>query len=156
MGITGGVAGLYPGADATLRMEVINPHDFAIRVASVAVTVHSAPDCAASLLRVDTAVRDVDIPQSRTGIVPLDVHLDRRAPDACQGVTFPLTFTATATDASGEAGQQPGSVGPPRPGGTPGENIAVTGVDIQQLLVVALGLVGAGLVALRVSRRRTR
>ena len=94
--VGGDIAGLYPGAEMTLDAEVTNPFPFAIRVVSVSVAVADAgPGCPASVLSVSGSTDAVEVPAGRVGIVPLDVRMSSDAPDACQGATWPLRFTAT-------------------------------------------------------------
>jgi hypothetical protein len=95
--ISGEIDGLYPGAEATLTARVVNPYPFPIRVVTTRATVLDARDgCPASLLEVRDARTSAEIPAHGSGTVPLHVTLDRAAPDACQGATWPLVFSGTA------------------------------------------------------------
>ena len=97
--ISGEVDGLYPGTDVTLTAEIANPYPFAIQVVSTRATVLDARDgCPASLLEIDDARSSVEIPARGIGSVSLRVRLDRAAPDACQGATWPLLFSGTAVN----------------------------------------------------------
>jgi hypothetical protein len=95
--IAGEVDGLYPGAETTLDALVTNPYPFAIQVISASATVGDASSaCPASMLEVGDAQTTVEVPATSTGSVPLRVRMHASAPDACQGATWPLLFTATA------------------------------------------------------------
>jgi hypothetical protein len=146
--ITGEVGGLYPGAEVTLQTRVTNPYPFPIRVTSVAATVGDAgPGCPGSMLEVEGSEMAVEIPAGETRSVPLDIRMDRTAPDACQGATWPLQFRGTATDAEPAAGESP--FRPPGRGG-----FAYTGANLLLLLLITLSLAAAGVLALRQARRR--
>lgn len=93
--VAGEIVGLYPGAVRTLDATVTNPYPFAIRVSSVAVVVDDAgPNCPAAMLEVGGSVGSVEVAGRATGTVPLEVRMQLMAPDACQGATWPLRFTA--------------------------------------------------------------
>lgn len=95
--LSGEVDGLYPGADTTLDAVVTNPYRFAIRVISTTVTVLDAsPACPASMLEIGDSREAVEVPPGGTRTVPLAVRMSLRAPDACQGATWPLEFSGTA------------------------------------------------------------
>jgi hypothetical protein len=148
--ITGEVGGLYPGAEVTLQTRVTNPHPFPIRVTSVAATVGDAgPGCPASMLEVGGSEEAVEIPAGETRSVPLAVRMDRTAPDACQGATWPLEFRGTATDVEPATGGSPS-----RPPGRVG--FAYTGANLLLLLLITLSLAAAGVLALHQARRRRR
>ena len=99
--ISGEVEALYPGADVTLEAAVTNPHPFAIRVTSAGATVLDAGAvCPASMIQVHHAEPDVVIPAHSTGTVSLRIRMSRSAPDACQGVTWPLRFSGVAEEVS--------------------------------------------------------
>jgi hypothetical protein len=95
--IAGEVDGLYPGADTTLDARVTNPHPFPIRVISTTVNVRDASSgCPASMLDIGDAQATAEVPAGGTSTVRLEVRMSRSAPDACQGVTWPLEFAGTA------------------------------------------------------------
>jgi hypothetical protein len=97
--LSGEVDGLYPGAQVTLEATVTNPHPFAIRVTDAGATVLDAGSaCPASMLQVERAEPNVVIGAHSTGTVSLQVRMSRRAPDACQGATWPLRFTGVAEE----------------------------------------------------------
>lgn len=99
--ISGEVEALYPGVDATLEATVTNPHPFAIRVTHAGSAVlDAAAECPASMIQVDDAEPGVVIPAHSTGTVSLRIRMSRNAPDACQGVTWPLRFTGVAQQVS--------------------------------------------------------
>lgn len=118
--IAGEIDGLYPGAARTLDATVTNPYPFAIRVSSVTVIVGDAgPSCPATMLEVGGSAGGVEVAGHATGIVLLEVRMEMRAPDACQGATWPLRFTASGlgpetTDLPGtsliDPGRNPGLV----------------------------------------------
>lgn len=95
--IAGEVDGLFPGADVTLDAQVTNPHPFAILVIAASATVLDATaGCPASMLEIGASQATVEVPAGGTGVVPLEVRMSLGAPDACQGVTWPLEFSGTA------------------------------------------------------------
>jgi hypothetical protein len=148
--ITGEVGGLYPGAETTLNAQVTNPQPFPIRVTSVAVRVRDAsPGCPASMLEIRGSENAVEVPPGATRSVRLDVRMDRSAPDACQGATWPLEFTGTATGEEPTTGASPSD--PTGPGG-----FAYTGANLVLLFVVMVALAAAGVLSLRQARRRRR
>jgi hypothetical protein len=146
--ITGEVDGLYPGVVKMLDARVTNPQPFTIRVTSAGANVGDAsPGCLASMLEVAGSTTAVDVPPGATGTVPLKMRMDRGAPDACQSVTFPLVFTATAVDVdSGGTSGGPITIAP--------GSLAFTGANLVALVAIATGLVAGGLLAARHSRRR--
>ena len=149
--VTGEVDGLYPGVMKTLDARVTNPQPFTIRVTSVGASVGNAsPGCLASMLEVDTSTTTVDVAPGATGTVPVRVRMDHSAPDACESVTFPLVFAATAVD----TGFEPTS--PNGPIQTGSGSLAFTGTDIAKVLAVALALVALGVLARGAARRRRR
>lgn len=86
-----------PGIEATLHARVTNPYGFAIRVTSTGVSVGDASAaCPASILSFSDSHAAVDLAPATTVSVPLAVRMARDAPDACQGATWPLTFTGFA------------------------------------------------------------
>jgi hypothetical protein len=97
--IAGEVDGLYPGFDGVLNATVTNSLDVAIHVQRVDTTVTSvdATGCSAAFFGVDPATTSLDLAPGKSGVVPLTVHMDAAAPDACQGATFALTFQGTSS-----------------------------------------------------------
>lgn len=99
-GLHGHVTGLYPGARRRMRVIVRNPRPYAIEVTSVRVrAADPVPGCPGSMVRVRWHRRRVRIEAGRAARVLLLIALRRAAPDACQGVRFPLTFNARAVRA---------------------------------------------------------
>lgn len=148
--IAGEVDGLYPGAELTLEARVTNPYRFPIVVTTLGATVgEAAPGCPASMLEVRTSDVEVEVPAGAVRSVPLRVRMDRGAPDACQGVTWPLQFRGTATETE-TAAAAPGS------GDAGPDAFAYTGLDLLVLIVTAVSLAAAGVVALHQARRRRR
>lgn len=146
--ITGEVGGLYPGAEMTLEARVSNPYPFPINVTSVETTVVDAsPGCPASMLEIRGSDQEVEIPPGATRMVPLDVRMDRGAPDACQGATWPLEFTGTATGAEPGTGASPAH---------PPGDFAFTGANLALLFAVIVSLATAGFLAIHHGRRRGR
>ena len=94
------MTGLYPGARKRMRVTIRNPFPYAIDVTSVtAKASHPIPGCSGSMVRVRRYRRVVRIEARRLAVVRVRIRLRRAAPDACQGVRFPLTFRAMAVRA---------------------------------------------------------
>jgi hypothetical protein len=97
--MTGSATGLYPGGSLPLIVTVSNPQPFAIDVTSVDVTVEDASaDCPASYVRAQPFTGTKIVRRSADADLTLSVEMLTTAPDACQGATFPLKLTGTATD----------------------------------------------------------
>lgn len=95
--ISGNVAGLYPGAKLHLVLTVTNPQQFAIVVNKLSVSVvAAAPGCAAANLTATSFSGNLQVPKLGTAAVSLQVTLAHSAPNACQGVVFPLHYTGLA------------------------------------------------------------
>lgn len=95
--VSGTVGGLYPGAVVVFDAEIGNPFNVTIVVTGVrAVASDASPDCSGDLVDVADTTADTVIVAGSTGLVVLTITMDPDAPDACQGVGFPLAFTATA------------------------------------------------------------
>jgi hypothetical protein len=85
---------MYPGRHARLRVTVLNPSPVAVTMTSVQTAIgDAASGCKGSNLVVRRFHGSRIIPAHGSGRVRLRVRMRRRAPDACQGVTFPLLFT---------------------------------------------------------------
>jgi hypothetical protein len=98
--ISGSVAGLYPGAQLPLVLTVTNPKYFAIVVSSLSVAVAAAtPGCGAANLTATSFSGNLQVPALGTAAVSLQVTLAHSAPNACQGVVFPLHYTGLASKA---------------------------------------------------------
>ncbi|MEX1144114.1 MAG: hypothetical protein WEE69_02265 [Acidimicrobiia bacterium] len=137
--ISGEVDGLYPGGTVTLVAKVTNPFPFAIRVTSVDATPAEAGACPASMLNVTRSSRDVVVEPGATAGVPLQVHLDRNAGDACQGATFTVAFTGTIVEAVAGSSTLP-----------------TTGGSIEGPLLAGSALVALGLALRRRARQAAR
>ena len=109
--ITGGpVTGLGPGVSRTLRLRVTNPHPYDIRVQRVHVTLTpnawtgraGCPNTTRNLVVSRWLGRPFLVRAGRTVVVPTSyqVRMPRTAGAACQGATFPLTYTGYATKAA--------------------------------------------------------
>ncbi|MGZ6926799.1 MAG: hypothetical protein ACXVJF_08770 [Acidimicrobiia bacterium] len=131
--------GLFPNADVSVPVTVHNPRDYVLAVHTAAVTVGDAgPGCDASNLVAESFRGDVLVAARRDATIPIHMHMPADAPDACQGATFPLTFTATGSPASGGPGRASGFA-------FTGSGFAFTGLGPEAL---ALATIGAGAVAL--------
>ncbi|MGH2418144.1 MAG: hypothetical protein ACRDFY_07400 [Candidatus Limnocylindria bacterium] len=140
--VAGQVDGLYPGAAMALDALVTNPHPFAIRVTSIAVRVDDASaGCPGSVLEVGGSEVSVVVAGGGTADIPLVIRMDVSASDACQGVTWPLAFSATA-------------VGPPTDG-LPGTSI-IDARRYPQLAAIGAGLSIAALAMWMIGSRRRR
>ena len=100
--IAGSVGGLYPGKTASLRLTIENPNGEDIRVEAVTVAVSGTSNdaCSAAYLR----TTDYDgapflVVANGSANISLPVTLLRGAPDACQGVTFTLSYGGKAVRA---------------------------------------------------------
>ncbi|WP_370945578.1 hypothetical protein AB5J62_41775 [Amycolatopsis sp. cg5] len=90
---------LYPGATGARWVRIGNAENFPIKVTSLTATVQptSNPACRPDLVRVDPLAKALVVPKQGFAEVALTTHLAAAAPDACKNVTFPLTYTGTAT-----------------------------------------------------------
>ncbi len=101
--ISGHLEDIAPGATSTLQLTVAHEHRFAIIVRTVDVTVGAptgglaggAP-CVAEHLTVANFVGSKLLAERSSGMIEVDVTMSPEAPDACQGATFPLSYTGTA------------------------------------------------------------
>ena len=93
--ISGSASGLYPGETAPLTLTVTNPQPFNIQVNSIKTTVGAASaSCKGSLLAVGGLSGVLMVPADGTATTAVQTTFSHTAPDACQGVLFPLSFTA--------------------------------------------------------------
>ena len=95
--ISGHVEGLYPGAQASLRLRVRNHHRFPIVIRSITVTAaDAASGCNAASLQVSgfRGRRVVRARRAKRIRVPISMLAD--AADECQNARFPLTFRGKA------------------------------------------------------------
>lgn len=106
--IAGSIRGLYPGDSTRLVLTVINTRHFGIVVTSISTRVHtSRARCSASNLTVHKFVGHLKVPARRSVKVSLPVRLSRGAPNACQGVAFPLTYSGLARRRSSRVHPRP-------------------------------------------------
>ncbi len=93
--IAGSVSGLYPGAHKVLPLSINNPNPYALAITSLSATVGNSDHagCAAANVSVTPFSGSVVVPASSVGIINLAVDMVVSPPDACQGATFPLTYT---------------------------------------------------------------
>ncbi len=149
--LTASIVGLYPGADLDHAVTVDNPLDAAISIRSASATVGDASiRCTAANLRAEPFAGDVVVGAHDTGAVPVRIRMAASAPDACQGATFPLTFTAYGYPVS----PTPARPSPHGVGTTgSGSGFAFTGADPRTPVVIGVGALGLG-VALLARRRR--
>jgi len=135
--VGGEIDGLFPGFTGVMQARVTNEYAETVRVTLLDTTVHDAKAaCPASLVTVTKSTTEFDVAAGTTVTTPITVHMDFAAPDACQGATWPLHFTASLT-----------SVG----GGLPN-----TGLDVGLLLAAGLVLLALGAcTVLAVRRSRT-
>jgi hypothetical protein len=100
--LSGGLTGLYPGESANLVLTISNPQGFGITVQTINIWVNtpSAGGCAASNLSAPASVTGLNIQIAAGGSVQYTVQqpvtLLAGAPDACQGVSFPLVYGGSA------------------------------------------------------------
>jgi hypothetical protein len=98
--IGGSVGGLYPGSSALLTLTVTNPFHFAIVVTSITTAVGSPiPGCTQSNLSVGAFTGGLRVDPVGSAQVTVPVTLSHAAPDACQGVVFPLEYSGLARKA---------------------------------------------------------
>ena len=139
--------GLYPNADLTVPVTVHNlqTYDVAVRAATVIVGDASAA-CGATNVVAHLFSGDVVVASGAGATIPVRLQMLAGAPDACQGVTFPLTFDAHGVIVN-FAGRTAGS--------TPTSGFAITGFGsgVQMLGAVGLAVALAGLL---LAGRRTK
>lgn len=96
-GISGRVAGLYPGASLPLTLRIDNPNSFKIDVVSITTSIGDASAaCLAANLTVSQFTGDILVPAHGSASEAVVAMLQHSAPNACQGAVFPLTYNATA------------------------------------------------------------
>ena len=141
--LTASYTGLYPDAEASVPVTVHNPatYDLAVHTADVRVG-DASPGCPAANLEAASYSGDVVAPAQRDATIPIRMHMLASAPDACQGATFPLSFTATGA----LVGVQPDSSG--------GGGFAFTGANSWTTTLVGIGALVAGLALIGIRRRR--
>ncbi len=99
-GISGVVARLFPGRHAVLVLRVRNYQRFPITLRWVGVKVRRpSRRCAASNLQIHPFNGHRRIAARRWVRLRLRVFMKRTAPNACQGIRFPLTYRGKAVRA---------------------------------------------------------
>ena len=100
--ITGDAAGLFPGGTVQLPLTINNPNQQDIRVTSITVTVtdSSSASCGTSFLRTSNYTGPgFVVGANGSNTISLPIAMSRSAPDACQSVTFTLSYLAKAEQA---------------------------------------------------------
>ncbi len=144
--LTTNYTGLYPDADVSVPVTVHNPARYQLAVHTAAVRVGDAnAECRAENLEAFSYSGDVVAPADGDATIPIRTHMLASAPDACQGASFPLSFTATGAP----VGAQPESAGDRGTGG-----FAFTGSDSWTTTLVGIGALVAGLALIGGRRRR--
>jgi hypothetical protein len=95
--IAGRVRGLVPGVPRTLRLVIRNPYGFPIVMRSIAVIVGDASRrCSRRDVVSPGLTEPLRVPASSRIAVRVPIKLRRATVDACQGVSYPLTFRGRA------------------------------------------------------------
>jgi hypothetical protein len=95
--ISGGVSGLYPGADVPLVLTVKDDRSFPITVTSVTTTVRRfAGGCPSSLVSVGTFTGSLRLQPGQAGTVQVTVTMAHRAPRLCEGRSFFFEYHGVA------------------------------------------------------------
>ena len=98
--VRGTVEGLFPGVRVPLVVTVGNDNNFAINVKTVTVTPGNASAaCPAGNLLTESFSGSAPVAANSTTTVTVWLTLEQGADDACQGLTFPLTYGGTAAQA---------------------------------------------------------
>lgn len=105
--LDGSVAGLYPGAEADLQLEIRNGSRVEVHLERLTITVGTPDreDCPADAILVGTPVSpgegstglDVRLAPEGTTALSVPVAMVAGAPSACQGATFPLLYLMEGT-----------------------------------------------------------
>ena len=99
-GISGDIDGLYPGTTRTTELRITNPNAVPIRVTSLAVKVSRASaQCGPRTIQTKAQKKDFRVPANGQATAVLRVTLRIGVPNACQGATYPLTYTGSAVQA---------------------------------------------------------
>lgn len=98
--ISGSIADLVPGDQRTLTVLLTNPNPFTVSVNQLTVTATAASAaCGLAHLAIEPLPAPVLVGGNASGTAGIPIKLVATAPDACQGATFPLTFSAEVTRA---------------------------------------------------------
>jgi hypothetical protein len=96
--VKGKAGPLFPGTTGDLVLTIKNPFDFAIVVHSVRVTVRDASGaCGGENLQTPGMTSDRKIKALSRVKVTVPITMAADAPNACQGKSFPLSFSGRAT-----------------------------------------------------------
>ena len=119
--LTTDYTGLYPNADVSVPVTVHNPEAYRLAVHTADVRVGDAsPACSAANLEASSYSGDVIAPAHGDTTIPIRMHMLASAPDACQGATFPLSFTASGSPSTPSPARVPAHGGSRSPVPTPG------------------------------------
>ena len=99
--------------------------------------------CPSTNLQAQSFTGDVIVRAGSNGTIPLRMHMPASTPDACQGATFPLVFTASGAPASG--------TDPNASGG-----FAFTGSENGALVLIGASACAVGWLMIRRRDRRVR
>lgn len=100
--IVGSAYGLYPGGTVRLPLDITNPNAEDIRVTSIDVSVvaTSGGSCSPSNVHAaDYAGEGFLVPAGESRTISLALTMSAQAPDACQNVTFTLSYSGEAEQA---------------------------------------------------------
>lgn len=96
--LSGAVEGLYPTVGAQLAVKIENPYAFPISVGTLEVAVGDAgPGCDGSDLVIEQVPLPQLVPANGELTITVAASLTDDVADACQGATWPLSYTATAS-----------------------------------------------------------
>jgi hypothetical protein len=96
--VHGHVRGLYPGATRPMQVSVRNPAPVSVRLVRMTARVSNASSaCLSRNVSIRRFVGAKTIAPLGRIRISLRSRMRRRAPNACQGARFPVTFTATLT-----------------------------------------------------------
>ena len=91
--ISGGLTGLYPGDAAPLVLSVFNPNSAPITVTSITTTVGKASSaCQAKNLSITPFQGSLTVGPGGSAQVSVTAAMAYSAPNACEGVVFPLQY----------------------------------------------------------------
>ncbi|KOV82042.1 hypothetical protein [Nocardia sp. NRRL S-836] len=94
----GAATGLVPGGTVTRKVRVTNPTNVDILVTRLDAAVgRPSSRCPATAVTVTAPATPVLVAKNGSADVPLTVRMAASAPDACKNLTFPLTYSGTAT-----------------------------------------------------------
>ena len=94
--LSGNFTGLYPDADLVVPVTVHNPQRYAVMVTTATIVIGDATaQCGAANLSADRFSGGIMLDAKASTTIPIRMHMAANAPDACQGVTFPLSFNAS-------------------------------------------------------------